>query len=143
MVARSGADGIHVTASRTQLRDALDAHKPERIVGVAGIRSKDDAMGAGDMAVAGQGVDYVMFGEPQADGRQPSLTAVVERTAWWAEIFEVPCVAVAPDISAIPLLADAGADFVALGDAVWSHAQGPAAAIERAAALLARRGVAA
>ncbi|GLS19904.1 thiamine phosphate synthase [Labrys miyagiensis] len=124
VVARAGADGVHLSDGRKGLADALESFKPERIVGAGGIRSKDDAM-----TVAESGVDYVMFGEPNRDGRLPPLEGVVERTSWWAELFEVPCVAFAPDLAAVPVLADAGADFIALGNAVWDHDKGPAEAV--------------
>lgn len=135
VVARAGADGVHLNDGRKGLADALDSFKPERIVGAGGIRTRDEAM-----TVAESGVDYVMFGEPARDGRLPPLEGVVERTAWWAELFEVPCVAFAPDLAAVPLLADAGADFVALGNAVWNHEQGPAEAVALADRLLKQRG---
>jgi thiamine-phosphate pyrophosphorylase len=137
IAARAGADGVHVTGSRAGVAEALDSMKPERIVGVGGIRSRDDAM-----SLAESGVDYVMFGEPSGDGRTPPLDAVVERTQWWAELFEVPCVAFAPDLGAVPLLADAGADFVALGEAVWSHDKGAPEAITLASRILKQRGLA-
>lgn len=134
VVARAGADGVHLSDGRKGLAEALDSFKPERIVGAGGIRSKDDAM-----TIAETGVDYVMFGEPNRDGRLPPLEGLVERTGWWAELFEVPCVAFAPDLAAVPLLADAGADFVALGNAVWDHDKGPAEAVGQGDRVLKQR----
>jgi thiamine-phosphate pyrophosphorylase len=134
VVARAGADGVHLSDGRKGLAEALDSFKPERIVGAGGIRSKDDAM-----TIAETGVDYVMFGEPNRDGRLPPLEGLVERTGWWAELFEVPCVAFAPDLAAVPLLADAGADFIALGNAVWDHDKGPAQAVALADRVLKQR----
>jgi thiamine-phosphate pyrophosphorylase len=131
IVARAGADGIHCIDQKTGLRDALESFKPERIVGVSGVRSKHDAM-----VLAESGADYVMIGEPGRDGRLPPLDSVIERTGWWAELFEVPCVAYAPDLASIPLLADAGADFVAVGDAVFGHDQGPVEGMKLASRLL-------
>src|SRR4051812_11516933 len=81
IVARSGADGIHHIGNRGALREALESFKPERIVGCGGIRSRDDAM-----SLAESGADYVMFGEPFADGRTPPLDAILERTGWWTEL---------------------------------------------------------
>jgi thiamine-phosphate pyrophosphorylase len=134
VVARAGADGVHLPDQRQGLRDAIDSLKPERIVGVGGVRSKHDAM-----MLAESGADYVMIGEPARDGRPPPLDAVVERTSWWAELFEIPCVAYAPDLTAVPLLADAGADFVAVGDAVFGNAAGPVEGLRLASRLLAQR----
>ncbi len=90
------------------------------------------------MSVGEAGADYLIFGEPRPDGSLPALESVAERAAWWAEIFETPCVAYAPTLDAIPQLAATGAEFVALGDAVWSHPDGPAAAVRLATAALAR-----
>ena len=45
------------------------------------------------MSLGEAGADYLLFGEPRPDGSLPSLESVVERAAWWAEIFETPCVA--------------------------------------------------
>jgi thiamine-phosphate pyrophosphorylase len=115
LAARVGADGAHVTGAGEPLSDALASLHPARIVGVGGLRGRDDAMAAGEA-----GADYVMFGEPRRDGWTPPLDETVERVAWWAEIFETPCVAYAARLDDVATLAAAGADFVALGDAVWS-----------------------
>jgi len=136
IAARAGADGVHVAGGRKAVDEALLSFKPEHIVGVGAIRSRHDAM-----SLAETGVDYVMFGEPSRDGRPPPLDSVVERTDWWAELFEIPCVAYAPDLGSVPLLADAGADFVALGSAVWRHDKGPAEAVSLASRLLGQRGL--
>jgi len=132
LAARAGADGAHVAAAGPELTDALASLHPERIVGVGGLRSRDDAMSAGEA-----GVDYVMFGEPRKDGFTPPLAETVERAAWWAEIFQTPCVAYAGALEAVAPLTAAGADFIALGDAVWS-APSPAAALAEAQALMAK-----
>ena len=115
IAARAGADGVHVADPGPGLAEALDSLRPERIVGVSGLRSRHDAMTAAEA-----GVDYVMFGEPFRDGALPSLDQVLERTRWWAELFEIPCVAYAPGVESVALLASAGADFIALGGAFWS-----------------------
>ena len=90
------------------------------------------------MMVGELDVDYVMFGDPAPDGWLPPLEQVVERVSWWAEIFNVPCVAFAARLEDVAALSQAGADFVALGDAVWEDARGPAAAVRDAQAALAR-----
>ncbi len=135
VAARGGADGAHVNGAAPALvRELRDRLKSERALGVGGIRTKDDAMSFGEA-----GVDYLLFGEPRPDGSLPSLESVVERAAWWAEIFETPCAAYAPSFEAIEPLAATNAEFVALGDVVWSHPDGPAAAVKEAAAILERQ----
>jgi thiamine-phosphate pyrophosphorylase len=132
-VARGGADGVHLT-DPSGLAAALDLVKSkDRIVGVGGLKLRDDAM-----AAAEKGVDYVLFGEQRANGSFPPLASVIERVGWWAEIFETPCVAFAPDLDAVDDLAATGAEFVALGEAAWTHAGGPAAAIGSALQRLAQ-----
>jgi thiamine-phosphate pyrophosphorylase len=132
LAARAGADGVHVAGIGDALSEAIAQMKPERIVGCGGLRLRDEAMTAGEA-----GVDYVMFGDAGRDGRTPPFAETLERTAWWAEIFNIPCVACSPDLGGVAPLAAAGADFVALGDCVWTDARGIASAIREAQAALA------
>lgn len=135
IAARGGADGAHVTGADPALvRELRERLKAERTIGGGGIRTKDDAMTLGEA-----GVDYLLFGEPRPDGSLPSLESVVERASWWAEIFETPCVAYAPSLEAVEILAATNAEFVALGDAVWSHPEGPAAGVKAATEILERQ----
>jgi thiamine-phosphate pyrophosphorylase len=127
LVARAGADGAHLTGIDA-LKAAIGTLKPARIAGCGGLNSRHDAMLAAEA-----GVDYVMFGEPDEAGRRPAFAAVEERVMWWAEVFEVPCVAFAGDCSEAERLALAGADFVALGAWVFKDARGPAATVAEAA----------
>ena len=62
--------------------------------------------------------------------------ALTERVAWWAEIFETPCVACAGALPEARALKEAGADFVALGEAIFGSSS-PAAAAREAQALIA------
>ncbi|MBV8594364.1 MAG: thiamine phosphate synthase [Caulobacteraceae bacterium] len=132
LAARLGADGVHVAGAGEALEAALESLKPQRIVGAGALRTRDDAMEAGE-----KGADYVMFGEPRRGAPAPPLAALLERVQWWAEIFETPCVAYAPTLEAVSELAQAGADFVALNDAIWA-APSPPEAAARAKALLKR-----
>jgi thiamine-phosphate pyrophosphorylase len=132
LAARLGADGVHVAGAGEALEEALDSLKPERIVGAGALRMRDEAMTAGE-----KGADYVMFGEPRGAAPAMALELLVERVAWWAEIFEPPCVAYAESIEAAGRLALAGADFVALDGAIW-NASSPAEAARAAHTLLAK-----
>jgi thiamine-phosphate pyrophosphorylase len=131
LTARAGADGAHLTGLDAFMA-ALAGLKPQRIAGCGGLASRDDAM-----VVAEAGADYVMFGEPDAAGRRPAFDAIVERVAWWAELFEVPCVAYAASLQEVEPLAAAGADFVAVGDCIFRDARGGPAALADAARRLA------
>lgn len=127
VASRGGADGVHVTEGVEAIADARSSLRQERIIGVGGLRSRHDAMDAGEA-----GVDYVMFGEPRPDGSLPPLPAVLERASWWAEIFETPCIAYAPDAESVPALVETGAEFLALG--AWLFAEGVDIRAEVAAA---------
>jgi thiamine-phosphate pyrophosphorylase len=127
LVARAGADGAHLTGI-VEFTAALEQLKPERIAGVGGLVTRHDAMSAAEA-----GADYVMFGEPGAAGERPSFEAVEERVAWWAEVFEAPCVAYAASDEEVAPLAKAGADFVALGDWLWRDPQAIVETMVRAA----------
>jgi len=86
----------------------------ERQVGVACGTSRHLAMEAADA-----GADYVTFD-----------VAELEMIGWWSGLFEVPCVANG-DLTLAncgPAIA-AGADFLAVGAAVWGHPRGPEAAV--------------
>jgi thiamine-phosphate pyrophosphorylase len=125
LVARAGCDGAHLTGL-TAFTAALETLKPDRIAGVGGLFSRHDAMVAAEA-----GADYVMFGEPDDSGERPGFAAVAERVAWWAEVFEAPCVGYAAAPDEVKPLAQAGADFVALGDWLWRDPQTAIAAAAR------------
>lgn len=129
IAARAGADGAHLTGLDA-FAAAVDSLKPARIAGCGGLHSRDDAM------VAGERADYVMFGEPDADGSRPSFGGILDRVVWWAELFEIPCAAFASTLDEVGQLASAGADFVAIGGGLWDDPRGPAAAVAEAAAKL-------
>lgn len=130
IVTRAGADGAHLTGPDA-VKAAIPALKPNYIAGAGGLRTRHDAMVAAEA-----GADYVMFGEPDAAGHCPSRDAVIDRVAWWAEVFEIPCVGHAAALDDIDALVAAGADFVAVGSALFEDSRGPRAAAAEAAARL-------
>lgn len=126
MVARAGADGAHLTGIEA-LQEALPTLKPDRIAGVGGLPTRHDSMAAGEA-----GADYVLFGEPDAQGLRPAVEAIAERLEWWAELFEPPCIGYAASLEEAGEFAAAGADFVLVGDFIWADPRGAAAALEDA-----------
>lgn len=106
-----GADGVHVGSGGIKaIRAAIEALKPEGIVGAGNIRSRHDAMSFGELDV-----DYVMFGPL---GGAPDAQAA-ELAEWWAETFEVPAVHSDPAAEAT-LMTTTAAEFIALSDCIWS-----------------------
>ncbi len=131
LAARLGADGVHLSYSPDAVQSAVSSLGADAIVGAGALTSRDDAMSAGEA-----GASYVMFGEPDPAGSRPSAEQTLERVAWWAEIFNVPCVGYAGALEEVGPLAESGAEFVALGEAVWAHPRGPAQAIKEVQAIL-------
>lgn len=108
------ADGIHLRWSET-LEETYAAARttlgPAEIVGVEAAASRHDAM-----TLAEAGADYIAFSRTtpaaESDGPLNSQGALV---AWWAEVFEVPCVALdVRDAAEATALAHAGADFIGI-----------------------------
>ena len=122
-VARAGADGAHLN-DIAALQEHIGALQPDRIAGVGGLRTRHDAMLAGEL-----GADYVLFGEPDAHGQRPAPDAIAERLQWWSELFEPPCVGYALTFEEAYDFAAAGADFVLVGELIWDDPRGPAAAL--------------
>lgn len=130
LVARGGADGAHLTGIAA-LEEAVPSLKPDRIAGVGGLQTRHDSMSAGEI-----GADYVLFGEPDANGERPSAEAIAERLDWWAELFEPPCVGFATSLQEAHDFAASGADFVLVGDFIWADPRGPKAALGDAQAVI-------
>ena len=87
LVAKSGADGAHMTGI-DDFMDAVDNLKPDWIAGAGGILTRHDAMLAAE-----KNADYVMFGEPNERGHRQPFDDILDRVVWWAEVFQLPCVA--------------------------------------------------
>jgi thiamine-phosphate pyrophosphorylase len=130
LVARGGADGAHL-AGIAAMEEALPTLKPDRIAGVGRLATRHDSMAAGEA-----GADYVLFGEPDARGQRPSVEAIAERLEWWAELFEPPCIGFAGAHDEIGEFAAAGADFILIGDWIWTDPKGAAAALMDAEAAI-------
>ncbi|MCP3447049.1 thiamine phosphate synthase [Bradyrhizobium sp. CCGUVB14] len=130
LVARGGADGAHLPGIAA-LKEAMPSLKPDRIAGVGGLTTRHHSMDAGEI-----GADYLLFGEPDANGQRPSAQAIAERLDWWAELFEPPCVGFAVTFEEAHDFAASGADFVLVGDLVWADSRGPKAALIEADAAI-------
>jgi len=131
LAARAGADGSHLSGIDA-LGSAIATLKPARIAGCGGLETRHEAMVAAEA-----GADYVMFGEPDTSGGRPAFEVIAQRVAWWAEVFEIPCVGFAATLDEVEPLAAAGADFIAMGDCVFGAGHGAAAAVADAARRLA------
>ena len=124
LAVRAEADGVHLAGVGPALDEVLASLQPDRIVGVGALEDRDAAMRAGEV-----GVDYLMFGGPDASETHED---VADQALWWAEIFNVPCVAYAHHPTLAGALARTGAEFVALCEGLWDAPDAIAATIRAA-----------
>jgi thiamine-phosphate pyrophosphorylase len=83
------------------------------------------------MEAAEAGADYVAFGAFFDTATKDAPTrAEPELLTIWQETMEIPCVAIGGiTVQTASAMAEAGADFVAVSGGVWSHPDGPKAAV--------------
>jgi thiamine-phosphate pyrophosphorylase len=113
---RLGADGVHLGQGDGNVREAREALGREAQVGVTCHASRHLAMEAGDA-----GADYVAFGAFFPSPTKPSEHRPgLELLEWWQGLMEIPCVAIGgiTPANCAPLV-EAGADFLAVSQAVW------------------------
>jgi thiamine-phosphate pyrophosphorylase len=108
------ADGVHLGISMDPAGTYAEARRIlglRAIIGVDAGISRDDAM-----TLAEAGAEYIAFGAPlDLTDLDKARARRADMIAWWAEIFEVPCVALDVESGeAAETLARAGADFVAV-----------------------------
>ena len=124
---RIGADGVHLGQSDGDPREARALLGPGAQIGRTCHDSRHLAMEAGEA-----GCDYVAFGAFHPTTTKPShYRPKPDILSWWSSLFEIPCVAIGgitPD-NARPLI-EAGADFIAVCQAVWGQ-DDPGAAVAR------------
>ena len=122
---RLGADGVHLGQSDDDPREARELLGPTAQIGRTCHDSRHLAMEAGEA-----GCDYVAFGAFYPTTTKPShYRPDPQLLAWWSAIAEIPSVAIGgiTPVNAAPLIA-AGADFLAVCQAVWGL-DDPAAAV--------------
>jgi len=130
---RARADGVHVDTGPADLKIAIDTFRPARIVGAGGLRSRHDAMLAGEA-----NPDYLFFGRLDGDTRESIFRKALDLASWWSSMFLVPAMVMGGrSIASVSEAAEAGIEFVALRDAVWSHDAGPGEAVAAADRVLA------
>ncbi len=126
LAVKLGCDGAHVGQTDmkvTQARKILG----DLTLGVTCHNSRHLAMESAEA-----GADYVAFGAffPTAT-KEPSEMAEIETLRLWAEVMESPCVAIGGiNAENCAPLVKAGAEFLAVVSAVWSHPEGPAAGVK-------------
>jgi thiamine-phosphate pyrophosphorylase len=108
------ADGVHLANSpdlEQAYREVREVLGNDRVIGIDPGISRHDAM-----TLAEAGADYVAFGAPaHLKDRDKARMRRNELIAWWAEIFQLPCVAFDVETAdEARALASRGTDFVAV-----------------------------
>jgi thiamine-phosphate pyrophosphorylase len=121
---RLGLDGVHLSDGARQVRAARKELPRDAIIGAYAHASRHEGITAGEI-----GADYVSFGPLTPSSLGDGALAPPELFRWWSEMIEVPVVAeggLTPELAG-----DLGqaADFLALGDEIWTHPDGAAAAL--------------
>ncbi len=135
LAAAAGCDGVHIGQDDMPLAEARRVMGPEAMIGVTCHDSLHLAMEAAE-----GGADYVAFGAffPTATKNAPTRAQPALLTGWQADMV-VPCVAIGGiTVETAAEIAAAGADFLAVSAGVWSHGEGPAAAVATFNAEIAR-----
>lgn len=121
--AKSNCDGVHIGTGA----DAAAARKAvgkNAIVGVYCAASRHAAMQAAE-----DGADYIAFSQNAYAPKEPII-------GWWADLFEIPCVAYDPvEPPDLDILLPQNPDFIRPSDAMWAS---PEEAARVVAALMQR-----
>jgi thiamine-phosphate pyrophosphorylase len=137
LAAELDCDGVHVGDEDAPYPEARRLLGPDRIVGVTCGDSRHRAVVAAEA-----GADYVAFGAFFPSGTKAAKhRASPEVLHDWSDTTVVPCVAIGgiTEENCGPLV-EAGADFLAVIGAIWSHPQGARAAVRDFNAVFARYG---
>lgn len=132
IVGRSGADGVLVETPGESAKDIVARFSPQKIVGLGGAKERHRALEFGEA-----NPDFMFFGKTDGDIRPEPHPKNLAMAEWWSGLIEIPCVIMGGSaIESVVECAASGAEFVALGLAVFSCTDGPQEAVRRANALL-------
>ena len=109
---------MHLPADASVYAEARAGLAEDRIIGVDCGTSRHLAMSLGAL-----GADYIGFSALEREGQ-----SII---AWWAEVFELPCVVLdpCPEADAARFAAE-GVDFIRPLDAMWQSDEAAALSVE-------------
>ena len=129
---RVKADGLHIDGPAAVLREAVDKHAPQLIVGGGHPQTRHAALDAGEAQP-----DYVFFGKLRGDIKPEAHSRNIALVEWWSEIVQIPSLVMGGlDPESALTVAKHGADFVALGSAVFGDPARSAQVVSAVNALL-------
>jgi thiamine-phosphate pyrophosphorylase len=126
LAVRFDCDGVHIGQEDASYDEARKVVGRDAMIGVTCHDSRHLAMEAAEA-----GADYVAFGAFfDTSTKEASTRAEPEILSVWQESMMTPCVAIGGiTVETAAELARAGADFLAVSAGVWSHPEGPRAAV--------------
>lgn len=102
-------DGVHLDALTDDIAAAKRLLGQQNIVGAFCAASRHAAMQAAE-----DGADYIALSQNTYTPSEPII-------GWWADLFEIPCVAFDPvEIDKLDILLPQKPDFIRPSDAMWS-----------------------
>jgi thiamine-phosphate pyrophosphorylase len=129
---RSEADGMLVEGSLAALEDAIARFSPKRIVGFASLFDRHGAMEAGE-----RNPDFLFLGKTDGDIRPEAHPRNLKIAEWAAEVMQVSLIVMGGNsVESVIDIARTGADFAALGKAVFAEGADAGQAVKAANALL-------
>lgn len=114
---RTKADGLHVTGGAEALAETMERFSPKLIVGGGNARTRHAALEIGELRP-----DYVFFGGLDGDIKPEAHPRNLELAEWWAAMVEIPCIVMGgTDPMSALAIAETGAEFAALGLAIFGE----------------------
>lgn len=140
LAATLNCDGVHLDGADVKtIKAARKTIGADGILGVSCYASRHLGMEAAEA-----GADYISFGPVYATSTKnlPADEDALGTLSWWAEMMEVPCVAVGGvTTDRIPTIAATGCEFVCAVSSVWDHPDGPGAGVASLIAAIDASGV--
>lgn len=129
---RVKADGIHLDAGAGAVDEAVRKQGGRMMVGAGGAKTRDEALALGEAQP-----DYLFFGRFGFDNQPEPHARNLALGRWWAEMVAIPCIVMGgSQIDSLAAVAQTGADFALLSQAVFGEGRDAAAAVAEANALL-------
>lgn len=129
---RARADGLHIDGPVETVREAIEQFSPDKIVGGGRAKDRHSALELGELRP-----DYVFFGKLAGDIKPEPHRKNVALGRWWASFVEIPCMVMGGRaLESVVDIAESGAEFVALRDAVFADPQKAAMMVAEANAML-------
>jgi thiamine-phosphate pyrophosphorylase len=132
VMGRAGADGVFLNRPDRELKDVIARFSPHKIVGCGDARDRHRALELGEC-----NPDFVFFGRLDGDIRPQPHPKNLALAEWWSGMIEIPCVVMGGSaVESVVECVASGAEFVALGLAVYARTDGPQAAVREANRLI-------